>query len=131
MTSPMTTIHGGCHCGAVRYRAELSEPLEALRCNCSICAACGFVHLIVAARNFTLLTDPAALSEYRFNSGVARHLFCAQCGIKSYYVPRSNPDGISLNLNCIEERAQLDVRISDFDGQNWEAHAASLHHLSA
>lgn len=127
----MTTIHGGCHCGAVRYRAEVLEPISAKRCNCSICAACGFVHVIVPARDFTLLSEPDAISEYRFNTGVARHLFCKHCGIKPYYVPRSNPDGYSLNLNCIDERDKLDVTICDFDGQNWEANAGSLKHLSA
>lgn len=126
----MTTIHGRCHCGAVHYRARVQEPIHAKRCNCSICAACGFVHVIVPAREFEALGDPDDLIEYRFNSGVARHLFCRHCGIKPYYVPRSNPDGYSLNLNCIDERDSLDVSIEEFDGQNWEANAASLHHLS-
>lgn len=127
----MTDIHGGCHCGAIRYRARIEEPVSALRCNCSICAACGFVHVIVPARDFEMLGDPADLSEYRFNTGAARHLFCRHCGIKAFYVPRSNPDGYSLNLNCIDERDQLQVTVGEFDGQNWEANAAALKHLSA
>ena len=122
--------HGGCHCGAVRYAAELALPAVGHRCNCSICAACGFVHLIVPAARFRLLGDPAALTEYRFNTGVARHLFCKTCGIKPFYVPRSNPDGYSLNLNCVDQREELALPVEDFDGRNWEANAGALKHLS-
>jgi hypothetical protein len=126
----MREVQGGCHCGKVRFRAEINQPAQVHRCNCSICAACGYLHLIVPQARFELLTPPEALSEYRFNTGIARHLFCAHCGIKSFYVPRSNPQGYSLNVNCIDERAELALEITDFDGQNWEAHAASLQHLA-
>ncbi len=126
----MTEITGGCHCRRVRYRAKLPADSVALRCNCSICAACGFVHLIVPAADFELQCQEEALTEYRFNTGVARHLFCKHCGIKSFYVPRSNPDGFSLNLHCIDDYRSLSLPTEDFDGQNWEANAAALRHLS-
>lgn len=122
---------GGCHCGAVAWEAETDDDVIVDACNCSICAMTGFLHLIVPASRFRLLTEAEALSAYTFNTGVAKHLFCKTCGVKSFYVPRSNPDGFSLNLNCMD-RAQfrsVDVRV--FDGQNWEANAASLAHLSA
>jgi len=90
----------------------------------------GFVHVIVPAARFTLLSDPAALGEYRFNTGVARHLFCTTCGIKSFYVPRSNPDGYSIHLGCLDPATIAAVDYEDFDGRHWEQHAAALADLS-
>jgi hypothetical protein len=89
-----------------------------------------FLHLIVAKRHFRLLEGAEVLGEYRFNTGVARHLFCQRCGIKSFYVPRSNPDGVSVNARCLDRTAIEAVEVEDFDGRNWEASAAALAHLS-
>lgn len=128
----METIvhHGSCHCGQVRFEVRAAARLRVQRCNCSICRMTGFEHLIVPASHFSLLSDPAALSEYRFNTGVARHLFCRHCGIKSFYVPRSNPDGYSVNLNCLDPVTIATVDYEDFDGRNWEQHGATLAALS-
>ena len=123
-------VAGGCHCGAVRYEADLKEHCEAQTCNCSICRMTGFQHLIVPASRFKLLSDDAKLVEYQFRSRVARHLFCRTCGIKSFYVPRSNPDGISLNVRCLELPEGFDIAFEAFDGQNWSENAAALKHLS-
>ena len=90
----------------------------------------GFLHLIVPGQRFSLLTDPASLGRYRFNTGTAEHLFCSVCGVKSYYVPRSNPDGFSVNLNCVLPGSFEHVEVEDFDGRNWEQHGAGLAHLS-
>ncbi len=90
----------------------------------------GFVHLIVPASRFRLIAGADALSAYSFNTGVARHLFCKVCGIKSFYVPRSNPDGYSLNLNCMDRAQFASIEVRAFDGQNWEANAEVLEHLS-
>lgn len=124
------TVSGGCHCGDVRFDADLPDPLTAHQCNCSICAAAGFIGIIVPASRFRLLTDHDALLEYRFNSGVARHWFCRRCGIKSFYRPRSNPDGYNLNLNCLRLAPGHTVDVLPFDGQHWEQHAATLRNLS-
>lgn len=123
-------VEGRCHCGAVRYRVRLHDPLTAHRCNCSICAATGFVGIIVPEDAFELVAGGHALGEYRFNTGVARHWFCTTCGVKSFYRPRSNPDGYNINLNCLELDADHAVVVEDFDGQNWEANAGTLRHLS-
>ena len=128
--SPYTWRSGGCHCGAVRFEAALPDEVEAQSCNCSICAKAGFVHVIVPESRFRLLQGEAALTRYRFNTGAAEHLFCARCGIKSFYRPRSNPDGWSVNARCLDEAEDLDIRIAPFDGRNWEANAAALAHLS-
>lgn len=121
---------GGCHCGAVRFEFQAPARVRVQRCNCSVCAMTGFEHLIVPGAAFRLLTDPAALSTYTFNTGVAKHLFCRVCGIKSYYVPRSNPDGYSINLRCVDHSTIEAVEYEDFDGQNWEQHGAGLAALS-
>jgi len=121
---------GGCHCGAVRFEVHAPARLRVQRCNCSICAMTGYEHLIVPAADFRLLAGQDRLGEYRFNTGVARHLFCRVCGIKSFYVPRSNPDGWSVNLRCLDRSQVEAVDYEDFDGQHWEQAGAALAHLS-
>jgi hypothetical protein len=123
-------IHrGGCHCGAVRFEVEVPEAVEVEDCNCSICSKSGFLHLIVPARDFRLLSGEEALVTYTFNTGVARHRFCRICGIKSFYIPRSNPDGVDVNLRCLDTPPAT-VNIVPFDGRHWEQHAARLAHKS-
>ena len=120
---------GSCHCGAVRFEVEAPEQVEVERCNCSICRRSGFLHLIVPLSRFRLLSGEDALTTYRFNTGVARHTFCKVCGIKPFYTPRSNPDGIDINLKCLDQWPER-VDIVEFDGQNWEQHAQTLAHKS-
>jgi len=123
------THAGGCHCGAVRFEVDAPARLEVYECNCSLCGMLGFRHLIIPRSRFRLLSGEGTLSEYRFNTGVARHLFCRQCGIKSFYVPRSNPEGISVNLRCLDLATIESVRLLEFDGRHWEQSAAALAHL--
>lgn len=125
----MKLYQGGCHCGRVRFEVEAPERLEVEDCNCSICARSGFLHLIVPASRFRLIAGEADLQTYTFNTGVAKHRFCRHCGIKSFYIPRSNPDGIDVNARCLD-KAPPDMRIVRFDGQNWEQHAHELAHKS-
>lgn len=90
----------------------------------------GFLHVIVPESRFRLISGKDQLTEYTFNTGAAKHLFCKRCGIKSFYVPRSNPDGFSLNLNCMDRTQFSNVEIRAFDGRNWEQNAGALAHLS-
>lgn len=120
------THRGGCHCGAVRFEVRAPARITVQHCNCSVCSKTGFVHLIVPAEDFTLLSGSARLQTYTFNTGVAKHLFCEVCGIKSFYVPRSHPDGFSVNLRCLDEETVEKVTVADFDGRNWEQHGATL-----
>ncbi len=124
------THRGGCHCGRVTFEVEAPPTIDALDCNCSICRMTGFLHLIVPLARFRLLSGAEALAEYRFNTGVARHRFCAVCGIKSFYVPRSNPDGIDVNVRCLDSATIVSVRISPFDDADREAGTAAILHLS-
>ena len=126
----MTIHHGGCHCGAVRFEVEAPARVTVSECNCSICAMTGFLHLIVPASRFRLLAGADGLTSYTFGTGVAKHLFCRHCGIKSFYVPRSNPDGYSVNLRCLDQGTIEHADIEPFDGRNWEQGAARLAHLS-
>jgi hypothetical protein len=120
------TIAGGCHCGAVRFAAEVPREVEILDCNCSICAMTGFRHLIVPHRDFRLLSGGGALTHYRFGTGAADHLFCSVCGVKSFYQPRSHPEAWSVNLNALDDLSQLSIAARNFDGRNWEEARATL-----
>lgn len=130
MPDALSTYQGGCHCGAVRFETDLPDHVEVEDCNCSICAMSGNDHIIVPASRFRLLNGGDLLTEYRFNSRKARHLFCKGCGIKSFYVPRSNPDGFAVTWRCLDDWQSLSARIEEFDGQNWEANAGALAHKS-
>ena len=103
---------GGCHCGAVRFEVEAPAAIEVHECNCSICEKLGYLHLIVPRSAFTLLQGDDALSTYRFNTGVAEHLFCRHCGVKSFYVPRSHPDGYSVNARCLDPGSVRAMRVT-------------------
>ncbi len=120
---------GGCHCGAVRFEVEAPAEIEVERCNCSICHKSGFLHLIVPLVDFRLLQGADALQTYTFNTGVARHTFCRHCGIKPFYTPRSNPDGVDVHDNCIDT-PPASVTVREFDGRNWEQNAHTLAHKS-
>ena len=116
---------GGCHCGAVRFVATLPDPpVPALECNCSVCSMTGFIHIIVPHGDFTLEQGADKLTGYRFGTGAAEHLFCATCGIKSFYQPRSHPDAWSVNAYCLDDRP--DLAIEFFDGREWEKAKAAL-----
>lgn len=126
----LTTYAGGCHCGRVRFEVDAPGRLPVLDCTCSICRMTGFLHLIVPAARFRLLQGDDALQEYRFGTGTARHRFCAHCGIKAFYVPRSHPDGIDVNARCLDGIRVSDLEISVFDDDDREAATAALAHLT-
>ena len=122
----MVQISGGCHCGAVRFEAEVPARVELLDCNCSICAKTGFRHLMVPHADFRLLSGGDALASYRFGTGAADHLFCGICGVKSFYQPRSHPDCWSVNAHAVNDLSALEITVKSFDGRNWEEAAAEL-----
>jgi len=126
---PILIYHGACHCGAVTFEVDASSDVEVEDCNCSICNKTGFLHLIVPKEKFKLLTGDDSLTTYRFNTGVAEHKFCRHCGVKAIYIPRSNPDGVDVNLRCLDPQPRK-VTIVAFDGRNWEQNAGKLAHKS-
>jgi hypothetical protein len=123
--SAMIRHAGGCHCGGVRFEVFAPAQLEVFDCNCSICAKSGYLHLIVPASRFKLLAGAEQLTSYQFNTGTAKHLFCAVCGVKSFYVPRSHPNGYSVNARCLDAGTVSTMQVRAFDGQNWEQQAAA------
>jgi len=117
---------GSCHCGAVAFEVLTSDEVELVECNCSICSMTGYLHLIVAKDRFRLLQGEHKLTSYRFNTGSADHLFCSICGIKSFYVPRSHPDGYSVNFRCLRDVDFTSILTTQFDGQHWEENRSQL-----
>jgi hypothetical protein len=117
---------GGCHCGAVAYEVLAPDEVELIACNCTICAMTGYQHLIVPKERFRLLSGKRKLTNYTFETGAAKHFFCSVCGVKSFYVPRSHPDGYSVNFRCLDAETFTSVLTTDFDGRNWEQHIDEL-----
>jgi hypothetical protein len=122
------TFSGSCHCGAVQFQVRV-EQFKVQDCNCSICQKKGFLHLIVPEQNFQLLQGESNLSTYTFNTGVAKHFFCCLCGIQPFYRPRSHPEGIDVNLRCLDtplDELLQQFQIEPFDGRNWEQNIHQL-----
>ena len=116
----MITHRGGCHCGRVCFEVDAPAELTIDDCNCSMCTRTAYLHLIVSADRFRITQGREALSLYTFNTGTAKHYFCSVCGIKPFYVPRSHPDGWSVNARCIDEGTVTSMKINRIDGRNWE-----------
>lgn len=116
----MITHRGGCHCGQVKYEVVAPARIKVHQCNCSICSKSGYLGLLVPKERFKLLCGEEHLITYTFNTGVAKHLFCSRCGIKSFYIPRSHPDGYNINARCLDSATIENIEIVPVDGQNWE-----------
>ncbi len=125
--SEMRVYEGGCHCGAVRFRIT-TDLRRVSYCNCSICQKKGILHHLVPPDRFELLSGADALTTYRFNTGAAKHTFCRHCGIHAFYVPRSDPDMIDINVRCLDQVDLAALTLDYFDGRNWEQAIASWHH---
>ena len=126
MNDKKTQHIGQCHCGAVSFEVEAPTDLNVFSCTCSICSMTGFLHLIVEQEDFRITRGEDNLSEYRFNTGAARHLFCKTCGVKPFYVPRSHPGGWSVNANCVDREKVTSIKVEEFDGANWEANINNI-----
>jgi hypothetical protein len=116
----LQTMEGGCHCGRIRFRVT-GDLAQTTICNCSICSKKGFLHLIVPPEQFDLLSGADDLATYQFNTNTARHPFCRVCGIHAFYVPRSDPDKIDVNVRCLDSVDLASLTPKSFDGRNWEA----------
>ena len=117
---------GSCHCGAVTFEVRTGPEIELFDCNCSMCKSTGYLHLIVPKSDFRLLTGSRKLTTYKFNTKTAKHTFCSVCGVKPFYVPRSHPDGYSVNFRCLDPKKFSSVITIEFDGRNWENNASKL-----
>ena len=117
---PKSWRSGGCHCGTVRFEVRVPEDIELIDCNCSMCRMTGYLHLIVSDGDFRILTGKTKLTKYVFNTKTAKHYFCSICGVKSFYVPRSHPDGFSVNARCLDSGTVKSMTVEPFDGLNRE-----------
>ena len=122
----MIAHFGGCHCGRIQFRITAPKHLDVLECNCSICAMVGYLHLIVPRSRFELIQGEAELTIYTFNTGTAQHYICSVCGVKPFYIPRSHPNGYSVNARCLASGTAGSMRITPFDGANWETNVGKL-----
>jgi len=115
-----TILRGGCHCGRVTY--EVAGPIDGRvsACNCSICIMKAYVHWIIPRERFRLLTPWEHLATYTFNTHAAKHHFCPRCGVAPFYIARSDPDKIDVNLRCVDGVDLSKLEIQHFDGRNWE-----------
>lgn len=114
----MTIYNGSCHCGAVRYTADVNLEKPAMSCNCSICGRSGTLLSFVPAEKFTLQQGEDALTDYTFNKNVIHHPFCKTCGIKSF-ARGTMPGGIQMvavNVRCLEGVDPTKLEIKQVDG---------------
>ena len=112
MSAEPEVMNGACHCGTVRFTVRLSDGLRtARRCNCSICRMRGAVAVAAPlGGGVTITAGEEALTEYRFNTGSARHFFCSKCGIYTHHQRRAKPDEYAVNAACLEGVSPFDFR---------------------
>lgn len=122
----MVKHSGGCHCGSVRFEFTAREDILVSECNCSICSKSGYLGLPVPRSRFTLVRGQDCLTTYTFNTQVAQHLFCRHCGIKSFYIPRSHPHGVNVNVRCLDPGTVKNMTVRPFNGRDWEQHTADF-----
>ena len=121
----MRVYTGGCHCGRVRFEVT-ADLARIVVCNCSICTRKGYLHHIVPRDRFRLLQGAEELATYRFGTMVAQHHFCRTCGVACFYVPRSHPDRVDVNVRCLDGVDVDGLTTVRFDGRNWEASIGKL-----
>jgi len=122
-SSEPITVNGSCHCGAVKFTAELPQGLaSARRCTCSICRMRGAVAVTSTSQGFRILEGEDKLATYRFNTGVAEHHFCTVCGIYTHHRRRSNPNQFGVNVACLEGVSPFDfAQVVVYDGSRHPA----------
>lgn len=117
---------GQCHCKKINFNFLCKEKVTLLECNCSICLPYRYLHLIIENKKFNLISDMNHLISYKFRTKVADHLFCKNCGIKSFYKPASHPNSVSVNYHSITNPPKI-KKIIPFDGKNWDEAVKNLH----
>ena len=131
------TYIGGCHCGAVRFEADLDLSQGTFRCNCSICTKTRFWPAVARADSFRLLAGASELTHYLFNTRRNRHLFCKHCGVRSFGIGNSPESGglmVGVSVTCLENaepQELIDAPITYCDGRhdNWHMPPAETRHL--
>ena len=108
-----------CHCGLIEAEINIKKIEKILRCNCSICKRKGAIMSMVKNEDFKIIKGSENLTFYKFHSNVAKHFFCAKCGIYTHHNPRSNPSMTGFNIGCIDELDNVELKdIPVNDGKN-------------
>ncbi len=115
----MSTHHGGCHCGAVRYRVDVDLSQPVLQCNCSICSRTGTLLAFGPSEAFTLERGEESLSDYQFGKKNVHHLFCKACGVRSF-ARAQGPRGpmVAINTRCLDDVDATTLPVRPFDGRS-------------
>lgn len=121
--SEPVTLNGSCHCGAVKFTAELPEGLaSARRCTCSICRMRGAVAVTSTPAGFHITQGEDKLATYRFNTKTAEQYFCSVCGIYTHHKRRSDAGELGVNAACLEGVSPFDFKeVVVFDGSRHPA----------
>jgi hypothetical protein len=119
----LTTYRGSCHCGAVRFEADLDLAQPSFRCNCSICRRTRFWPAVTRPEGFRLLAGEGELTEYRFHTRKNLHYFCRHCGVRPFGVGTETPIGkmVGVNIGCLEDVGEEElaaIPVTCVDGLN-------------
>jgi hypothetical protein len=132
----LKTYHGSCHCGAVRFEADIDLAQPTYRCNCSICSRNRFWAAVVEPAGFRLLDGKPNLQQYLFNSMQNEHYFCRTCGVRAFGIGNSPEVGevVGVNVGCLEdatpeELAAAPIRYVDGRHDNWQNPPAVFSYL--
>lgn len=118
--SEQKTYVGSCHCGKVRYEAQANLEQPLVSCNCSMCGRNGALMTFVPAEQFKLLSGEDVLTDYLFNKKQIHHLFCSECGIRSFArgVGRDGSAMFMLNVRCLEGVDPSSFQVTHYDGRS-------------
>ena len=108
--------YGTCHCRSIKFEIE-SDLEKIVQCNCSICIRRNAKMIMVPKENFKLIEGLEDLSLYQFNTDIAKHFFCKKCGIYTHHNRKSDPNGMGVNIGCIDELDATGYEVIAFDGR--------------